>query len=741
MYLPRRLSWSARKKLVDAVFRVSKSGSSLDLPNRDQTDPDSLRDHFLSRESPGWHFDPTDVNRIAERVPPVCRDRTIAEADELCARRFTFRGQPPVILDPIDWHAAPRGDGDWTCDLNRHSWFATLGFAFWYTGEERYANTFVELSSAWIRANGGRLGKLAWDTPFEVAFRVNAWVWAYFLFLPCALWSADDQSNFLRVLGRLSEYLYQTLEYHSPGNHVLLEAKALALCGELFPEFRGARRWRSKGWRILRRELGKQVGPDGVHAERSTMYHKIIAGELAELWLIAMRNDLVQAGELHAVVERMGEFETWIDNGRGDFPLVGDSWAEDTYLRFNAPLICRAHQIGTVPSAGSWLSDHTWWALGPLEHRAVGAEESAQEATNAAKAFPAGGYYVSRSVSAHGTDVLLWDCGPLGYSANRKHAHADALGLTIAVRGVPLLIDPGADGIGPGDLGRAIPNAVETPLRETAAHNTLTVDGKDQGILAERGEIWSAPEPRLRIWATSSECVVMSGHHDGYMRLPEPVRHARTIVAMHHHYWLIVDRLEGAGYHRGEQRFHIAPSAGVEWVRKKQGVRIEKNGSVLQLLFVDPQEGSSNDDLETQIGERIAELHYGRRERIPVVTCGVERHAPYSLVTVIAPGDQDLDARVVSSDSSDGLHIIEVSGDGYRDHVCVTDGAAVTRQVHEGWTTDAPVCILRLQPDDDLKEVFVAGASRLVRSGSDVLPESVWHESAALKRLVRISAE
>ena len=42
---------------------------------------------------------------------------------------------------------------------------------------------------------------------------------------------------------------------------------------------------------------------------------------------------------------------------------------------------------------------------------------------------------------------------------------------------------------------------------------------------------------------------MVAGEHDGYTRLPDPVRHRRTLVSVGGEYWLCVDVLEGTGTH------------------------------------------------------------------------------------------------------------------------------------------------------------------------------------------------
>ncbi|MGH7558405.1 MAG: heparinase II/III family protein, partial [Gemmatimonadota bacterium] len=278
------------------------------------------------------------------RIPPWIRSRTTADAERIVGRRFDHCGHGPVALDPVDWDYAHLGDIAWTRDLNRHGAFESLGFAYHYTSDERFARTFVELADSWIAWNSHRIGRIEWDGPFEAARRINAWIWAYFMFMDWEGWSQSQRRSFLGTLGLLSEYLYQTLEYHSPGNHILLEAKSLAMCAHLFPEYVGAGRWGARAWDVLDREIKSQVCGDGVHAERSTMYHRIIAGELSELWLLCEAGALPRATRLREVVGRMAGFQRSIDLGRGCYPLLGDSRARDSYYRFSAPAIVAADE-------------------------------------------------------------------------------------------------------------------------------------------------------------------------------------------------------------------------------------------------------------------------------------------------------------------------------------------------------------------------------------------------------------
>jgi len=703
-YVPRRLRYMARRRWVDRVFPTRWMARRAEIIPPDSAMGLTLQEHFRRRPAPHWHWTGSNISAIVRSLPEDRRTRTVGEAEDILNRRFAFRGTEAVTLAPGEW-TPPAVSNDWVCDLNRHHWFATLGFAHWYAGDPRFLHGFVAQSSDWMDKNLGRLGRLGWDTPFEVASRINGWLWAHFLFLPSPDWESTHYERFLRGLGLLAEYLSQAIEYHSPGNHILLEAKALALCGEVFPEFAGAARWRRKGWRILERELRKQICRDGVHAERSTMYHRIIAGELADLWLFCRLNQLPQAAALGEAIERMAEFQTWIDQGGGYPPLFGDAHAEDTYCRFSAPAAVAAVQGSAARDLITEPTDHSFWLLGDGWQGPPRAQPS--ELVPAGRAFPQGGYFVARSAWTIDADVLVWDCGPTGYHLNRKHAHLDTLSFTLSVAGTPLLIDPGT----------AEDDDRRESLRSTRAHSTVCIDGEEQGTLAERGEIWSPPRPVLLLWATSEECTVMSGRHDGYRRLRKPVWHERTILAMHGLYWLVVDRLDGRGEHLAEQRFHVVPGAQVVAGQDGGVVELTKDGVSLSLYWARGGNGWQG-ALEAalpriRIEPSLAELSCGRPEPTWMVTAERRGRVPFDLAIAASPVGRGVRLSWASGTEQTGR--LTVTGPGFEHQVYLESRAGGPMALSGGWTTDARVAIVRSSQGAEPHDMLLAGASHVWR--------------------------
>ena len=73
------------------------------------------------------------------------------------------------------------GDKKITWELNRHQHFVKLGQAYWLTGDEKYAATFVDHLKSWMDQNPPKLG-INWASSLEVAFRSISWLWALAFF-------------------------------------------------------------------------------------------------------------------------------------------------------------------------------------------------------------------------------------------------------------------------------------------------------------------------------------------------------------------------------------------------------------------------------------------------------------------------------------------------------------------------------------------------------------------------------
>ena len=228
------------------------------------------------------------VSEFRRRWPHAEQD-IINTADRISGGTFNLLGLRDLNLGKSpDWHLEPisckrtplrhwsqlnyldaqlAGDKKITWELNRHQYFLTLGRAYWFTGDERYAEVFASHVTSWLDHNPPKLG-INWASSLEVAFRSIAWLWALQFF-------KESPSLNTELVERMLKYFYLNalhLEtflstYFSPNTHLTGEALGLFYIGLLLPEFRDAERWRALGLEILVAQLPRHVQEDGVYFE------------------------------------------------------------------------------------------------------------------------------------------------------------------------------------------------------------------------------------------------------------------------------------------------------------------------------------------------------------------------------------------------------------------------------------------------------------------------------------------
>src|SRR5690606_11838617 len=143
--------------------------------------------------------------------------------------------------------------------------------------------------------------------------------------------------------------------------------------------------------------------------------------------------------------------------------------------------------------------------------------------------------------------------------------HADLLSLQLAVGGTPLVVDPGT--------GRYVADGWRDHFRSSAAHSTVTVDGRSQaepaGLFAWR----ERPTAHVRAWRSTAETDYVDAEHDAY-----PVTHRRRLLFVKPGCWLVVDDLAGdTKPHRFDLRFQFAPGTELDvprhaaWWRARRG--------------------------------------------------------------------------------------------------------------------------------------------------------------------------
>ena len=157
------------------------------------------------------------------------------------------------------------------------------------------------------------------------------------------------------------------------------------------------------------------------------------------------------------------------------------------------------------------------------------------------------------------------DCGPFGYGG-AGHSHSDALSVTLQHAGQDILLDPGT-------YTYMSDTAERNWFRGSLAHNTVRINGHDQGIPAGPFRWASKPEVVLKSWSASGS----GGYIDAFCRYLNYTHRRRVLLQRDR--LLVLDEMNGpVGDHACEQiwqlgsaaaNMHFSFSAGAEQHQSK----------------------------------------------------------------------------------------------------------------------------------------------------------------------------
>jgi Heparinase II/III-like protein/Heparinase II/III N-terminus len=649
-----RQSWSSQTKLMnDQAF--------MKLLDPNQQSPASaldLRDHFRARSRPAFFSafdDPAATIAQLRHRWPGAEERIVQQADRILAGHFDLLGFRNLHFGiPIDWHLEPiagkrapllhwsrlnyldaqvAGDKKIIWELNRHQYFATLGQAYWFTGDERYAQAFDAQLNSWMDQNPPKLG-INWASSLEVAFRSISWLWAFHFFKKSESLTSPTflrAAKFLYLNGRHLETYLST--YFSPNTHLTGEALGLFYLGTVLPEFKESDRWRTTGLRILNGQLPRHVKPDGVYFEQSSYYHRYTADFYIHLLILLQANGEPLLPGVEEKLCSLLDHLMYITRPDGTTPLFGDDDGGRLVKLDQRP----ANDFRAALSTGAALfnrpeykfvagqtAEETLWLLGP-EGLAVLDRIQANEPAKQSVGFESGGYYVMRDGWTPTSNYLLFDCGPHGVD-NCGHAHADALSFELAANGRTLLVDPGT-------YTYTASKEMRDWFRSSAAHNTLTIDGVSSSV-SDGPFSWQTVARSNRLsWIAQKRFDYVLGWHDGYSRRPGEASHARSILFLKNNYWVIRDQVVSiGGDHMLRLWFHF--DSGVASLHSKNNdvQVVSGNGNTTRLQLATFGRGGE------WTRERGWVSHcYGEREDAPVFAFSVLAKGSEELVTFLLP--------------------------------------------------------------------------------------------------------
>jgi len=340
--------------------------------------------------------------------------------------------------------------------------------------------------------------------PDVAGSRIAAWLGNYDFFFA----AADDMFR-QRLMTRLvadSRALAAALPAEELDARALTALKGLIAAAVAMPDNVA---FMTRALRFLPQEIGRQVLPDGCHAERSPAAHLAALQDLTEIRSLLQSAQVQPPAALTAAIERMAPALRVLRHGDGGLALFNSSREEATALI--EQVLAQAGRGGRGPSS---LTD--------------------------------GGFQRMQA----GRTVILADCGTPPPPGVDRNAHAGTLSVEVSVGRDRLIVNCGA--------APAASQEWVDALRSTAAHSTLVIAETSSAELKEDG-LGRRPEQVEVQRQEANGAHWLEASHDGWRRPFGAVHRRRLYLAESGDDIRGEDVVEAATGQPYTLRFHLHP--------------------------------------------------------------------------------------------------------------------------------------------------------------------------------------
>ncbi len=293
-----------------------------------------------------------------------------------------------------------------------------------------------------------------------------------------------------------ARYLNQRIEWHLLGNHLLANAKALIIAG-LFFKTKEAQPWLQKGIAIYQEQIPEQILEDGMHFERSPMYHAILLEDILDLIQFSQiypnrLPDSLLRTLSHSVQKMLAAYRV-LSHPDGELGLFNDAAFGQVARYAELSIYVKAFDLG---DANTWSQNE------------VNGQETIEH-------LPEAGYVRMQNQKA----CVLLDVAPIGPDYLPGHAHADTLSFEMSLFGQRLIVNGGTSSYAPG--------MIRSRERSTRAHSTVEINQQDSS------EVWGSFRVARRAYPydlsiqESPNFIEVSCCHNGYTRLAPTLSHCR----------------------------------------------------------------------------------------------------------------------------------------------------------------------------------------------------------------------
>ena len=345
-------------------------------------------------------------------------------ADEILNNRIWLLNEY-VKWQPGKWNY-PERNHLWNFNLHYFEYGIALAATYKRTKDEAYYKKLIELYEDWQNTCVENISGDAWH-PYTISLRLKNLLIIYGML-------TDKKSDWI---GLVKQDIYDQYRFLSAnteknlfGNHYFENLTTLFICSIFFEDNKHKKYY----YKLLLKEIKEQILPDGMHFERSFMYHNLILEDLLRIYKVAddhtrrLIKDIISA-----MAGCVSDFEH-----ENRLPAFNDSGSNVAKSR--SQLLQVSVELTRVkPQVNLSLVN--------------------------------GGYYKC----SHGRWTMIVDVGEYAPNYISGHGHCDMLSFELYCDDEPILVNSGT---------YQYQSELRSYFRSTKAHNTLQIDG------IEQSEIW-----------------------------------------------------------------------------------------------------------------------------------------------------------------------------------------------------------------------------------------------------------
>ncbi len=603
-----RLQWTYNRlklmNVLEIVFRVNRYLGQI---------------YEKNRISKGWRPKPRESIRFAGPLFPFDKEwtqhRHSIKAQERYALDRLLHGSIDLlgvsglsIGRPTNWHREPFsgkllpkiygksidyrnpeqvGNIKFIWELGRHQHLVPVALAYAVSGQTKDLDYCLKEIENFIEQNPFGLG-VHWCSALEVGLRVLSWCFVYSFI---ALRQGRDELNNPQLLpAKAKQSIFEHVwfirnflsRYSSANNHLIGELTCIWVACNVFDLGKDGLKWKLFAHEQLEMEASKQNFVDGVNKEQSTYYHYWVLEYLFLAYLVSVGSGTPFTDEFYQRIIKMSFFLEAIQDRCGNMPQFGDS--DDgvasvfALCQKNNPIDHIVRAVRIFHEGSEEDSDHKAYWYTSIAKKKINYNYPVYEENKLYPlSFNHGGYFILGTQECH----IVFKCGPFGHLSIAAHAHADAHSVYVSIHCREFLIDPGTYAYHTKQKWRNY-------FRGTSAHNTVRVDCLDQSVIGGNF-MWLK---KANAWCegikSDMEKDSVSGMHDGYLRLKDPVLHKRNLELDKNKGTLIIeDHLECKDRHDIERFWHFSEDCLVWQV--KDSIWAENNGVKICLQCSDAE--------------------------------------------------------------------------------------------------------------------------------------------------------